>query len=200
LFEVGAHVGLFLAEAEDHGWKATGVEPSVWAVAQGSTRFGVALRQGTIETLRIKKNSADALVLLDVLEHLVDPVSALRRLHPMVVPDGLLVISTINTSGMHARVSTKRWPWFTRAHLHYPGPAQLTLMLRRAGFEVVRWQLMPRSMELSYIAERAGNQPGAGVLERASKIADPRLPAGLLGDSALICARPMTRTPDARAS
>ncbi len=200
LFEVGAHVGLFLAEAADHGWKATGIEPSAWAVAEGSSRFGVSLRQGAIETLRIRKDSTDALVLLDVLEHLVDPVAALRRLQPMLTWDGLLVISTVNTSGMHARVSSKRWPWFTRAHLYYPGPVQLTLMLRRAGFEMVQWQLMPRSMQLSYIAERAGNQPGAGALKRASKIADPRLPAGLLGDSALICARPMSSGSNARAS
>jgi SAM-dependent methyltransferase len=200
LFEVGAHVGLLLAEAADRGWKATGIEPSAWAVAEGSSRFAVSLRRGVVETLRVEKHSADALVLLDVLEHLVDPVGALRRLHPMLAPDGLLVISTINTSGMHARLSTKRWPWFTRPHLHYPGPVQLTVMLRRAGFEMVRWQLMPRSMHLSYIAERAGNQPGADALERVSKIADPQLPAGLLGDSALICARPTPQAPNARAS
>jgi SAM-dependent methyltransferase len=191
LTELGAHIGLFLAEAAARGWKASGVEPSAWAVAEGSSRSGVALRQGAIETLRVRKDSADALVLLDVLEHLIDPVGALRRVHPMLAPDGLLVISTINTSGMHARLSSKRWPWFTRAHINYPGPVQLALMLRRAGFEMVRWQLMPRSMQLSYIAERAGNQPGAAALGRASRVVDPKLPAGLLGDSALICARPM---------
>jgi hypothetical protein len=191
LTELGAHIGLFLAEAAARGWKASGVEPSAWAVAEGSSRSGVSLRQGAIETLRIRKDSADALVLLDVLEHLIDPVGALRRVHPMLAPDGLLVISTINTSGMHARLSSKRWPWFTRAHINYPGPVQLALMLRRAGFEMVRWQLMPRSMQLSYIAERAGNQPGAAALGRASRVVDPKLPAGLLGDSALICARPM---------
>jgi hypothetical protein len=200
LTEIGAHVGLFLAEAATRGWTATGVEPSAWAVAEGSRRSGVSLRQGAIETLRVRKDSADALVMLDVLEHLVDPVGALRRVHPMLASDGLLVISTINTSGMHARLSSKRWPWFTRAHIHYPGPVQLALMLRRAGFEMVRWQLMPRSMQLSYIAERAGNQPGAAALGRASQVLDPRLPAGLLGDSALICARPMPPGPNARAS
>jgi SAM-dependent methyltransferase len=200
LTEIGAHVGLFLAEAATRGWTATGVEPSAWAVAEGSRRSGVSLRQGAIETLRVRKDSADALVMLDVLEHLVDPVGALRRVHPMLASDGLLVISTINTSGMHARLSSKRWPWFTRAHIHYPGPVQLALMLRRAGFEMVRWQLMPRSMQLSYIAERAGNQPGAAALGRASEVLDPRLPAGLLGDSALICARPMPPGPNARAS
>jgi SAM-dependent methyltransferase len=200
LLEVGAHVGLFLSEAAERGWKATGVEPSGWAVAEGTTRLGVALRQGTVETLRVKTDSVDALVLLDVLEHLVDPVGALRRLKPVLASGGMLVISTINISGMHARVSSKRWPWFTRAHMHYPGPVQLTLMLRRAGFEMVRWQLMPRSMQLSYIAKRAGNQPGARALGRASRVIDPRLPAGLLGDSALICARPMTPGENARAS
>ena len=131
--------------------------------------------------------------MLDVLEHRIDPVGALRRVHPMLASDGLLVLSTINASGLHARVSSKRWPWVTRPHIHYPGPVQLALMLRRAGFEMVRWQLMPRSTQLSYIAERAGNQPGAAALGRASQVFDPRLPAGLLGDSALICARPSRR-------
>jgi SAM-dependent methyltransferase len=200
LTEIGAHVGLFLAVAGERGWDASGIEPSAWAVAEGVARFGVSLRKGSIEKLRVKRNTTDALVLLDVLEHVMDPVGDLRRLRPMLAPDGLLVVSTINSAGIHARTSARRWPWFTRAHLYYPGPVQLTLMLERAGYELVTWQLMPRSMQLSYIADRAGNRPGASAMRRVSRLVDPRLPAGLLGDSALICARPSPEAPRARAS
>ena len=78
LLEIGANVGLFLAVAGERGWEATGIEPSAWAVEQGRTRFGVDLRQGAIETVDVEAGSVDALVMLDVLEHLADPAEALR--------------------------------------------------------------------------------------------------------------------------
>ena len=192
LLEIGANVGLFLSVAEEHGWEARGVEPSAWAVAQGRERFGVDLRQGTIETLDEPPGSADVVAMFDVLEHLVDPLAALKALRPLVDDEGLLVLSTVNTAGLHARVRKGGWPWFIRSHLFYFTPQTLAMMLERAGFEMIEWTVVPRSFHLSYLAHRAG--PSHGRLARAaaavSRIVDPKLPMGWLGDIVLLAARP----------
>jgi SAM-dependent methyltransferase len=191
LFEVGSHVGLFLATARDAGWNARGIEPSKWAVQTGLERFGVDLRRGNVEELDEPDGSADVAVMLDVLEHLVDPLAALKAVRRVVDPEGLLVLSTVNLSGLHARLRKDRWPWFIRSHLHYFSPETLAAMLRDSGFRLVRWELVPRSFRLSYIAKRAREHGAIGaLLNGVGAVADPAVPLGWLGDIAFVAARP----------
>ncbi|MFY9587689.1 MAG: bifunctional glycosyltransferase/class I SAM-dependent methyltransferase [Actinomycetota bacterium] len=192
LLEVGANVGLFLRVAADRGWDVRGIEPSKWAVKEGIARFGVPLRQGTVEHLDEPDGSADAIVMLDVLEHLSDPVGALSALRRVVDDEGILVLSTVNLSGLHARLRDGGWPWFIRSHLHYFSPETLHATLAAAGFRMVRWEIVPRAFRLSYIAHRAAPEGGGlgRVLKRVAEIADPKLPVGWLGDIAFVAARP----------
>lgn len=195
LLELGANVGLFLDVARDAGWDARGYEPSRWATELGRQRFGVDLREGVLEELDEPAGSADAVVMLDVLEHLVDPLDSLRRIREAVAEEGLLTLSTVNLSSVHARVRGERWPWFIRPHLHYFTPETLQAMLSRAGFRLVEWAVVPRSFHASYIAHRLASSLGAlGPLAvRLSEAADFRLPVGWLGDVVLVHARPVAR-------
>jgi 2-polyprenyl-3-methyl-5-hydroxy-6-metoxy-1,4-benzoquinol methylase len=192
LLEVGANVGLFLSVAGERGWDARGVEPSAWAVEEGRRRFGVDLRQGTIETLDEPEGAADVIAMFDVLEHLVDPLAGLKALRRLVDDEGLLVLSTVNSASLHARVRGAAWPWFIRSHLFYFTPRTLEHMLRAAGFHLTEWTVVPRSFHLSYIAERAGASYGAlaKAAAAAAKVVDPKLPMGWLGDIVLVAARP----------
>lgn len=190
MLEVGSNVGLFLKVAGDRGWKASGIEPSRWAVTTGRERFGVDLRQGTLEDFASEEPS-DAIVMLDVLEHLYDPLADLRLLRSLLDEDGLLTVSTINIEGFHGRVRNESWPWFIRPHLHYFSPKTLAWMLNVAGFEMVGWKNVPRLFHLSYVAERAAetNRVLAATALAASRVADPRLPLGWLGDVVMVQAR-----------
>jgi 2-polyprenyl-3-methyl-5-hydroxy-6-metoxy-1,4-benzoquinol methylase len=192
LLEVGANVGLFLAVARDRGWDVRGIEPSKWAVEQGVERFGVPLRRSTVEELNEPAGSADVLVMLDVLEHLVDPLDALRRLRSVLDDEGLLVLSTVNVSGLHGRLRGERWPWFIRSHLHYFTPETLCAMLARAGYRTVGWETVPRSFHASYVARRMGETlgPFRSAAERLTQAFDPKIPLGWLGDICLVTARP----------
>jgi 2-polyprenyl-3-methyl-5-hydroxy-6-metoxy-1,4-benzoquinol methylase len=191
LFEIGSHVGLFLDVAQRAGWDVRGIEPSKWAVDLGKERFGVQLLQGTVEDLDEPPGSADAVVLLDVLEHLVDPRDALSRLREILDPEGILVVSTVNLSSIHGRVRRGRWPWFIIPHLHYFTPETLRAMLDQAGFGMVEWAVVPRSFHLSYLTHRAKSSLGSigAAMDLASRVADPRIPVGWLGDVVLVVAR-----------
>lgn len=192
LLEVGSNIGLFLDEARVAGWEATGIEPSMWAVKEGRRRFGVTLERGTIEELPAEPGSADAVVMLDVLEHLLDPLAALTKIHRVLADEGILVLATVNVEGLHARARRSGWPWFIRSHLFYFSPQTLQELLERARFRMVGWSVVPRSFRLSYLGARAGAAlPGLGSLAQAvSRIVDPRIPLGWLGDVVLTVARP----------
>jgi 2-polyprenyl-3-methyl-5-hydroxy-6-metoxy-1,4-benzoquinol methylase len=192
LLEVGANVGLFLAVAAERGWDVRGIEPSKWAVQEGVRKFGVPLRQGTIEELDEPAGSADVIVMLDVLEHLGDPLDALKKLRSVVDDEGLIVLSTVNLGGLHAKLRNGNWPWFIRSHLHYFSPETTHAMLAQAGFKMVQWEIVPRSFHLSYIAHRAAGSHGAlgKMAQQITRFADPKLPVGWLGDISFVAARP----------
>jgi 2-polyprenyl-3-methyl-5-hydroxy-6-metoxy-1,4-benzoquinol methylase len=194
LLEVGSNVGVFLSVAGQAGWEARGVEPSRWAVETGRRLFGVDLTQGTAETLVIEPGSRDAVVMLDVLEHLVDPLATLQHLRTALHPEGILALSTVNLASWHARVRRCSWPWFIRPHLHYFTPETLDAMLARAGFDLVDWATVPRTFHASYVAERIASSHGVPgrIAQQVTRIVDPRLRVGWLGDVVLAVARPHT--------
>ena len=159
LLEAGANVGLFLEVAGARGWQARGVEPSRRAVAEGRRRFGVDLAEGTVEGIDPAGGVADAVVMLDVLEHVVDPVAALRALRGVAADDGLLALTTINCESLHSRLRRGSWPWYIRPHLHYFTPATLRSTMERGGFDMVDYRIVPRSFHLSYVVDRGSRQP-----------------------------------------
>jgi hypothetical protein len=64
-------------------------------------------------------------------------------------------------------------------------------MLSRAGFELVEWAVVPRTFHVSYIADRMASSSALGrAAQRATRVADPRVPVGWLGDVVLALARP----------
>jgi 2-polyprenyl-3-methyl-5-hydroxy-6-metoxy-1,4-benzoquinol methylase len=192
LFEAGANVGLFLEVAGARGWRARGVEPSRRAVAEGRRRFGVDLAEGTVEGIDPAGESSDAVVMLDVLEHVADPVAALSALRRVVADEGLLALTTINCESLHSRVRRGSWPWYIRPHLHYFTPATLRRTMEQAGFDMVDYRIVPRSFHLSYVVDRGRHNLGlAGRLGAGfAEVWDPRLPFGLLGDVVLAVGRP----------
>jgi SAM-dependent methyltransferase len=192
LLEAGANVGLFLDVAGARGWQARGVEPSRWAVAEGRRRFGVDLLEGSVEGIDPESGSCDAAVMLDVLEHVADPVAALAALRGVVADEGLLALTTINCESLHSRVRRGSWPWYIRPHVHYFTPATLRMTMDRGGFDMVDYRIVPRSFHLSYVLGRGRSNLGAAgrLGERVAAMWDPRLPFGLLGDVVLAIGRP----------
>ena len=191
LLEFGSNVGLLLSEAERSGWLATGFEPSEWAVTRGRDLFGVDLRQGTVESAEVAAK-ADVVAMFDVLEHLSDPMAALRRVAGLCSSDGALLLSTVDTGSLHSRLRRGRWPWYIRSHLHYFTKTTLSLMLNEARMEIVGWTRVPRSFRLSYILYKGGwDKTWWARLLRLIPSFDPRIPTGWLGDIALVVAKPL---------
>ena len=161
LLEIGSAVGILLDVATRRGWTARGVEPSRWAVETGRRRYGVDLAQGTLEDADYPPGSIDALVMIDVLEHLVDPLAALAHCRPWLATDGVLILLTVNMATPIARVLGTRWPGFMDMHLTYFTPPSLREMLRRAGFAWAADQPSIRSYQLGYVGGRLRHSGGA---------------------------------------
>jgi 2-polyprenyl-3-methyl-5-hydroxy-6-metoxy-1,4-benzoquinol methylase len=94
VLELGCAHGSFVALLGHAGFDASGVEMSPWVVEFGRKTFGVAILVGPVETLSLPAGSFGAIALMDVLEHLPDPVATMRHCLRLLRPDGVLLIQT----------------------------------------------------------------------------------------------------------
>jgi len=95
-------------------------------------------------TLPLEPDSFDAVILSEVLEHLVKPWDVLARIAPLVRPGGMVLASSPNVS--HWRVIRELLAGrfeltdrgvFDRTHMRWFTPTSFGEMFDRAGFDVV---------------------------------------------------------------
>ncbi len=105
LLEIGAGNCLFLATARKRGWEIAGIESSSENVALASKKYSISLRHGLFEQSEWKKESFNAVVMMDVLEHRYDPKEFLSHVVPLIKPGGMLLITVPNHDSMLRYVS-----------------------------------------------------------------------------------------------
>lgn len=192
ILDVGCHLGMFLEVARENGWDTTGVEPSRWSVERARER-GLDVQHGTLDTVSLEPDSFDVVTTWDVIEHLVDPLAELKRMHQVLKPNGLLALSTMDVDALFPRLARRRWPWYMQMHLVYFSRRTLHNMLTKAGFRVVEMAPHRRVVRLSYLVSRVEtySRPLFKVLDamvRATGQGD-RLVAVDLGDIFVTFAR-----------
>ncbi len=94
VLELGCAHGGFVALLRWAGFDATGLELSPSVVEFARKTFDVPVFQGPVERQDIPAASLDVIALMDVLEHLPDPVSTMRHCLGLLRPDGLLLVQT----------------------------------------------------------------------------------------------------------
>lgn len=150
LLEIGCGSGLLLAHFRDAGYDVQGVELSRADVAYARERFGLAILEGSVDTVPLERGRYDAVVLFNVLEHVLEPATMLGRAHEVLRPGGCVVVGVPVVDSAYARLLGARWGAVTEAprHVSIPSFRGVVGMLQRAGFGEVTSSPAP-------IAERA---------------------------------------------
>lgn len=92
ILELGSAHGGFVALLRQAGYDATGLEMSPWVVEFARQTFDVPMLVGPLEEQKIEPGSLDVIALMDVLEHLPDPLRTMRHALELLKPGGVLVI------------------------------------------------------------------------------------------------------------
>lgn len=92
--ELGSAHGGFVAMMQWAGFEAIGLELSTWVVDFARQTFDVPMVLGPIEEQDFEKGSFDIIAMMDVLEHLPDPVKTMRRCAELLKPNGILLVQT----------------------------------------------------------------------------------------------------------
>lgn len=138
--------GGFMAEAMTaRGARVTGIDPAAAAIAAAKAHaaangLDIAYDVGVGEALPYPPGAFDALVCVDVLEHVVDLDRVLAEVARVLRPDGLFLYDTINRNAL-SRLATitvaedvlRLLPHGTHDPEKFIRPLELSEAMRRAG-------------------------------------------------------------------
>ena len=138
VLEVGAATGYFLSEAAARGCATVGIEPVAPEAQRAREALGVDVRTGFLGEVELPEAPFDVVCAFHVLEHIPDPLAALRTMRATLRPGGHVALEVPNAACTVARVRRARWPLLgVPHHVNQFGPASLRAAVERAGFEVV---------------------------------------------------------------
>ncbi len=140
ILDIGCGTGLFLHLAHEAGLYVRGIELSDSAVEYARARYGLDVHHGTLKNAELPDESFDIVTMWHVLEHLPNPVEALRRVARVLRPGGLLLLGVPNIDSIEARIFGRRWfSLDAPRHLSHFTPHTLAAVLNAAG-------LLPRQI------------------------------------------------------
>jgi SAM-dependent methyltransferase len=142
LVEIGCASGAYLAEMRAKGWSVEGIEFSAQA-ADTARSLGLTVQTASVESAHAPQRPADVLAAWMVLEHLHEPLAALKKIRGWVHPRGYLVAAVPDAGALERRVFGEYWYGLhLPAHLYHYTPRTLRTLLDKAGWELVavHWQ------------------------------------------------------------
>lgn len=151
ILDIGCGTGFFLSLAKKEGWVPFGIEVSQIAGKEATRNLGKNIFIGSWEDFYLPDNFFDVITLFDVLEHISNLDPFLEKLYRMLVPDGLLVITTPNTNSFTSRLMGKHWLHYKLEHLYYFSPETLGRFLTDKGFSILEIAPARKTLNLQYI-------------------------------------------------
>ena len=154
VLEVGCGSGLFLRHLREAGYAVEGVETSHADVAYARERIGLTVFEGALETVSLELAHYDAVVMVHVLEHILDPAATLERIQCLLKPGGWVIVGLPVLDSAQARWLGARWGAVTEAprHVSIPSAAGARRLLEQTGFEDIRWAPSPLGENAGQIA------------------------------------------------
>jgi 2-polyprenyl-3-methyl-5-hydroxy-6-metoxy-1,4-benzoquinol methylase len=136
LLDVGCGEGQLVHTAQEAGWDAVGIDLAKDAIAVAQS-FGVACRVEDFFASSLEDQRFDVITMTELIEHVPDPARFLRRARELLVPGGLLYLTTPNYASLGRRIMGGAWPAIHPEHVSYFTPAVLCdLAAKDAGLEL----------------------------------------------------------------
>ena len=145
LLDVGAHVGRLIYLAQQSGWQAEGIEINQPTSAYAARKTQLPVHQVNAESLALERVEYGAVTLIDVLEHIPNPLKLLCTIGKLLEPNGWVAIKVpcgrnqlfkeYVRSRLHKNYKVSVAD--NLVHVNHFSPSSLRIALEKAGFSQV---------------------------------------------------------------
>lgn len=133
IFDIGCGYGFWLKFCNDKGLDVSGIDNSEEVIEWIKNNYNLPVEFGSLKEYQFKKKY-DAIIMCDVLEHLIDPNSALEKIKMGLVKEGVLFLQVPNVLGFKLPLSHGYGLPF---HLWQFNKHTLEKLLRKNGFRLL---------------------------------------------------------------
>ena len=172
LLDVGCSSGSFLGSAVKLGFQAEGVEPAPKACATAQAS-GLKVFNGLLDEAKFAAASFDAISLLEVIEHLKEPLPVLQESARLLRPGGVMLVGTGNAASWTARAFGSHWDYLRiekhGGHVSFFNPGSLAKLAEQAGLEVA----LVKTRSLRFSDRENSREPVYSLLKLTAELLNP---------------------------
>lgn len=153
--DVGCAFGGFLKAASEY-FNPYGIELSGYSGEYAVNLFGQNIHTGTLADCPFEDNFFSVITMIELIEHLPDPASAVKKVYELLRNNGLAVIQTADMNALQARIFGKNYAYYMPGHLSYFTEKNLTNLLEDTGFKKIKvfrpvdFGLLPKLLKSRY--------------------------------------------------
>ncbi|KIH75855.1 Ubiquinone/menaquinone biosynthesis C-methylase UbiE [Geoalkalibacter ferrihydriticus] len=138
VLDVGCGRGLVLDKLKNIGCDVVGTELSEHSSKYAREILGIDILRKNLEECSFESGSFDCVTMFHSLEHLYDPLGALREVHRILKPNGRALVEVPRFDSIYSSIFKDKWFHLdVPRHLYHFEDKTLSGMLKKAGFEVV---------------------------------------------------------------
>ncbi|HTH00953.1 MAG TPA: class I SAM-dependent methyltransferase [Vicinamibacterales bacterium] len=151
LLDIGAHAGRFMHLARSAGWQPEGIELNPRTAAFAARRTGLPVHAVNVDRLPLSEGRYGAITLIDVLEHVPEPLTLLSRVDDALEAGGWLAVKVPSGPAqrlkerVRARVHRGYRPRLADnlVHVNHFSPSALQAALERVGLRSITVDIAP---------------------------------------------------------
>jgi len=150
--DIGCGVGAMFDHLDGAAWRRFGIEPDPDLAGYASAVHGAQVHAGTLDDADFPAAHFDLVTMIDTIYLLSDPLAALRRIHGLLKPGGVLAVEFAGQAYMLGRsiglinyLLDGRWSRLHTdgRHLYFFTPDGMRDLLARAGFNPLECLAIP---------------------------------------------------------
>lgn len=176
ILDVGCATGRLLALLRDKGFpNVHGLDPSPSCAAAAQRLYGIPVRTTTLSRLHESGEAFDVVILVGVLEHINDLDTALREVHDVLSPQGIVYVE-VPDALTFADWQNAPFQDFSTEHINFFSPVSLSNLMARHGFVTLfseqnaREQSYRTTMSnVSAVFRKQAGAPTAATFDRATQ-------------------------------
>ncbi len=152
LLDIGCGAGFFLDEARKFGWEVQGIDTSEITSSYGKNKLKLEIINSNFLDYKFPESKFRVITLLQVIEHLNDPTTMIKKIYKLLEPNGILCIATPNIESYLSRILKNNFNYMIPPeHISFYSPQTLKTLLKNANFRIVKTFTWSYSSDLAAI-------------------------------------------------